>query len=84
MYLYYVSNRHGTITGFKVYETLEFSEEHKPNKRSTVCNDETVRRLSNLHIAIICYGFTVTLVTLTAPWYCGRNVGYSHLILLQE
>ncbi len=28
------------------------------------------------------HGFTV--VTLTALWYCGRNVGYSHLILLQE
>ncbi len=44
----------------------------------TLCN-ETVRRL---HIAIIYHGFTV--VTLTAPWYCSRNVGYSHWILLQE
>ncbi len=59
-------------------EMLEFSEEHKPNRRSTVCNDETVRRLYNLHIAIIYYGFTVMLVTLTAPWYCGRNLVYSH------
>ncbi len=47
------------------YETLEFREEHKPNKRSTVCNDETVRMLFNLHIAIIYHRFTVTLVTLT-------------------
>ncbi len=37
--------------------------------------NKTVRRLFNLHIAIIYHGFTV--VTLTAPWYCGRNVGYS-------
>ncbi len=40
----------------------------------TLCN-ETVRRLFNMHIAIIYHGFTV--VTLTALWYCGRNVGYS-------
>ncbi len=33
-------------------------------------------------IAIIYHGFTV--VTFTALWYCGRNLGYSHLILLQE
>ncbi len=42
------------------------SLEHKPNRRNTECN-ETVRRLFNLHIAIIYHGFTV--VTLTAP--CG-------------
>ncbi len=39
----------------------------------TLCND-TVRRLFSLQIAIIYHGFTV--VTLTAQWYCGRNVGY--------
>ncbi len=67
-------------------ETLQFSDEHaylcdlKPNRRNTVCN-ETVRRLFNLPIY---HGFTVTLVTLTAPWYCGRKVGYSHWIVLQE
>ncbi len=48
-------------------EALEFREEHKPNRRSTVCNDETVRRLFNLHIAIIYHGFTV--VTLTAEMW---------------
>ncbi len=32
------------------------------------------RRLFNLHITIIYHGFT------TAPWYCGRNVGYSHTL----
>ncbi len=35
-----------------------------------MCN-ETVRRLFSLHIAIIYHGFTV--VTLTAPWYCGTK-----------
>ncbi len=56
-------------------ETLEFCEEHKPNIRSTVCNDETIRRLFNVHISIIYHGFTVTLVALTAPWYCGQKCG---------
>ncbi len=41
--------------------------------RNTVPN-KTVWRLFNLQIAIIYHGFTV--VTLTAPWFCGRNVGY--------
>ncbi len=54
-------------------ETLEFREEHKPNRRNPVCN-EMVRRHLNLHIAIIYYGLTV-LVTLTAPWHCGRKCG---------
>ncbi len=55
------------------WEALEFSEEHKwlcdslkPSRRNTVCN-ETVRRLFNLHIAIIYNAFTV--VTLTAPFF---------------
>ncbi len=48
-------------------------------QRNTVRND-TVKRLFNLQITIIYHGFTV--VTLNAPWYCGRNVGYSYGIVL--
>ncbi len=42
-------------------------------------HNDTVRRLFNQQIAIIYHGFTV--IILTALWYCGRNVGYSYLIL---
>ncbi len=55
-------------------EMLEFSDKHKllcdlnyslkPNRRNTVCN-ETVRRLFDLHIALVYHGFTVvTLIAL--------------------
>ncbi len=43
-------------------------------------NYDTVKRLFSLQIAIIYHGFTV--VTLTAPWYCGRNVGYSYELII--
>ncbi len=39
-----------------------------------MCNNDIVRRLFNLQIAIIYHGSTVVTLTLTAPWYCVRNV----------
>ncbi len=68
---------------------LKSDETALTNRRNTVCND-TVRRLfnlqvakkkkKNLQVAIIYHGLTV--VTLTVPWYCVRNVEYSYWILM--
>ncbi len=67
------------------WEALEFSDEHK-----WLCDSLKFKAKQEKHFvqrdsrkAFQSPLFTMDL-TLTAPWYCGRNVGYSHWILLQE
>ncbi len=66
----------GTLMSYTDHSVQRRFKSNTPENTSrtweTLCN-ETVRRLFNMHIAIIYHGFTV--VTFTALWYCGRNVG---------